>query len=83
MNGNIECFTGWHAPLALLAIAVLVITVLLVPVVGLISMKQHLVKVQPLDLCGMQWTMHNVYWLSYISYCIVFTTHFVHRTSTG
>ena len=45
VSGNIECFTGWHAPLALLAIVVLVVTVALVPLVGLISVKQHLIKV--------------------------------------
>lgn len=45
MNGNISCFTGWHIPLALLAIAVLVLTILLIPVVGLISLKRRLIKV--------------------------------------
>ena len=45
MNGSIGCFTGWHIPLALLAIAVLAITVLLIPVIGLISLKQRLIKV--------------------------------------
>ena len=45
VNGNIGCFTGWHIPLALLAIAVLAITVLLIPVIGLISLKQRLIKV--------------------------------------
>ena len=46
MNGSIGCFTGWHLPLALLAIAVLVVTVLLAPLVGLISIKQYLIKVK-------------------------------------
>ena len=45
MNGDIACFTGWHAPLALLAIAVLVIAVLLIPFVGVVSMKIHFFKV--------------------------------------
>ena len=45
MNGNIGCFTGWHIPLALLAIAVLVAAVLFVPLVCLISIQQHLIKV--------------------------------------
>ena len=45
MNGNIGCFTGWHIPLALLAIAVLAVTVLLIPVFGLISLKRRLIKV--------------------------------------
>ena len=45
VNGNIGCFTGWHIPLALLAIAVLAVTVLLIPVIGLISLKQQLIKV--------------------------------------
>ena len=39
MNESIGCFTGGHLPLALLAIAVLVVTVLLAPLVGLISIK--------------------------------------------
>ena len=45
VNGSIGCFTGWHIPLALLAIAVLAITVLFIPVIGLISLKQRLIKV--------------------------------------
>ena len=45
MNGNIGCFTGWHVPLALLAVAVLAVAVMLVPLVCLISTGQHLVKV--------------------------------------
>jgi hypothetical protein len=45
VNGNIGCFTGWHIPLALLAIAVLVMAVLLVPLVCLISLKHYLIQV--------------------------------------
>ena len=45
MNGSIGCFTGWHIPLALLAIAVIVITILLIPLIGLVSLKQRLIKV--------------------------------------
>ena len=72
MNGNVECFTGGHIPLALLAIAVLVITALLVPLVGLVSMKQHLIKVNQ-DLSEpvvySYYVVHHVtqslYWLKY------------------
>ena len=46
MNGNIGCFTGWHIPLALLAIAVLVVAVILVPLVCLISLKKYLIQVR-------------------------------------
>lgn len=46
MNGNIGCFTGWHVPLALLAIAVIAVTVLLVPLVGLVAKKQYFIKVK-------------------------------------
>ena len=46
MNGNISCFTGWHIPLALLAIAVLVVAVILVPLVCLISLKKYLIQVR-------------------------------------
>lgn len=54
MNGNIGCFTGGHIPLALLAIAVLVITILLIPVIGLISLKRRLIKVHKIKrlACG-------------------------------
>ena len=45
VDGNIECFTGGHIPLSLLAIAVLVLTVTLVPLIGLISTKRILIKV--------------------------------------
>lgn len=33
MNGDIECFTGWHIPLAVLAIAVLAFCTVIIPVV--------------------------------------------------
>lgn len=44
-SGNIYCFTGWHIPLSLLAIAALVVAALLIPLVSLISRRQHLIKV--------------------------------------
>ena len=46
VNGNVRCFSGWHIPLALLAIAVLMVTVFFVPLTGIISMKCRLIKVR-------------------------------------
>lgn len=45
-------------PLALLAIAVLVITVLLVPLVGLISMKQRFIRVSSIAPNGVHALSH-------------------------
>lgn len=33
MDGNIECFTGWHTGLAVLAMCTLVFCMLLIPVI--------------------------------------------------
>ena len=46
VNGNIHCFIGWHIPLALLAIAVLIVTVFFLPLIYIISMKRRLIKVR-------------------------------------
>ena len=71
MNGNIGCFTGWHIPLALLAIVVLIMTILLIPLACLISLKQRIIRVSywiimnnfasPFCIHGIQ----KVYWLKY------------------
>ena len=50
MSGNIGCFTGWHIPLALMAIATLVVSILLIPLVCLISLKLCLIRVTQLNL---------------------------------
>ena len=75
VNGNIECFTGWHAPLALLAIAVLVVTVTLVPLVGLISVKQHLFKVTTIMIMLTSWPNSYTQDCSYVMHLC--------RVSTG
>ena len=33
VSGGVECFTGWHIPLAVLAVAVLALCVALVPLI--------------------------------------------------
>ena len=39
VNGNVECFRGGHAPLAILAILVLLFAVLLIPFIAVVSWK--------------------------------------------
>ena len=39
INGNVECFKGGHAALAILAIIVLLFAVLLIPVIAIVSWK--------------------------------------------
>ena len=46
VSGTIGCFTGGHIPLALLAIAGLLVALMLIPLVCLISQKQHLMRVR-------------------------------------
>ena len=46
VSGGIKCFTGWHIPLALLAIVVLIVTILFAAIAGIISMKHRLIKVR-------------------------------------
>ena len=70
MNGSIGCFTGWHIPLALLAILVLIVTILLIPLVYFISLKQLLTRVSSVwhtlilvTICFH--AIQKVYWLKY------------------
>ena len=46
VSGNTVCFTGGHVPLALLAIAVLVVCVALVPLAGIVALHNNLPQVQ-------------------------------------
>ena len=38
MSGDTQCFNGWHAPLGVLAILVLVLCVAIIPLTFLISL---------------------------------------------
>ena len=61
MNGNIGCFTGWHIPLALLAIVVLIMTTLLIPLACLVSLKRRILKVisSTISYDIVVWTLHT------------------------
>ena len=75
MSGNIGCFTGWHIPLALLAITGLVLAVLLIPLAYLISQRWWLLKVMTLEASlhnenSLEYVLQKFYWLKYFEHAL-------------